>query len=472
MHPCGAYRDNSLLKVLEREPLTPDQPPLFLVHRLDRVTSGVVVMGKSNAAAAQMAGQIRDKETCKIYLARVRGRFPDPERLSRFRTITDQAALTAVQEIHLDDGRAGTKHERQAGEASCTAAKKSRNEGAPKDGAPMQASSSSGMQGECPVSHIKLAEVSGLDEITASKEVGIGWMDISNHPQCSGYSARGFRIPDATTASASSASSSSSSSSGTGLVEGGDYALVLRCPIGVISFRDGKYACEPEGRQAVSLFRCVGEYHADSDTSLVECRPLSGRTHQLRLHLQLLGCPIANDPCYGGELFYGDESRLVKAKSTLRLLRSRGMRPLSNVPHILADGDEDLLMTQKDFDDSHAKEQEAPVDGIVEGRGMTGAIREGTSVSASPSASASSVTEEENENENENENERISRICRYCHSKEALELETMLHCDGIWLHAQMYTSDSGQWGPFESAPPVWASDPFLASDAQDGAIPN
>lgn len=43
MHPCGAYRDNSLVHVLKREPLLPgNSPPLHLVHRLDRVTSGVI----------------------------------------------------------------------------------------------------------------------------------------------------------------------------------------------------------------------------------------------------------------------------------------------------------------------------------------------------------------------------------------------------------------------------------------------
>jgi len=36
---------------------------------------------------------------------------------------------------------------------------------------------------------------------------------------------------------------------------------------------------------------------------LVKCMPKTGRTHQIRVHLQHLGYPIANDPCYGGSLF-------------------------------------------------------------------------------------------------------------------------------------------------------------------------
>ncbi|CAN0300220.1 unnamed protein product, partial [Hapterophycus canaliculatus] len=40
-------------------------------------------------------------------------------------------------------------------------------------------------------------------------------------------------------------------------------------------------------------------YDAASDTSVVECTPVHGRTHQIRLHLQWAGHPIANDPCYG-----------------------------------------------------------------------------------------------------------------------------------------------------------------------------
>lgn len=35
--------------------------------------------------------------------------------------------------------------------------------------------------------------------------------------------------------------------------------------------------------------------------SLVELTPETGRTHQLRVHCEALGCPIAGDPIYGGD---------------------------------------------------------------------------------------------------------------------------------------------------------------------------
>ena len=37
------------------------------------------------------------------------------------------------------------------------------------------------------------------------------------------------------------------------------------------------------------------------DHSLLLCRPQTGRTHQIRVHLQALGCPLALDPLYGSK---------------------------------------------------------------------------------------------------------------------------------------------------------------------------
>lgn len=46
-------------------------------------------------------------------------------------------------------------------------------------------------------------------------------------------------------------------------------------------------------------------YDAKRDQSVVHCKPQTGRTHQLRVHLQYLGYPIANDPLYSQEEIWG-----------------------------------------------------------------------------------------------------------------------------------------------------------------------
>ncbi len=50
------------------------------------------------------------------------------------------------------------------------------------------------------------------------------------------------------------------------------------------------------GRQAVTLYRVVERF---SSSALLECDILTGRTHQIRVHLQWLRCPILGDAVYG-----------------------------------------------------------------------------------------------------------------------------------------------------------------------------
>lgn len=51
-----------------------------------------------------------------------------------------------------------------------------------------------------------------------------------------------------------------------------------------------------EGQRAVTEYQVLGQ---GADWSLVECRPRTGRTHQLRVHLALQGHPIRGDVVYG-----------------------------------------------------------------------------------------------------------------------------------------------------------------------------
>jgi hypothetical protein len=63
------------------------------------------------------------------------------------------------------------------------------------------------------------------------------------------------------------------------------------------NIREGTFEVSNEGKDALTKFYGV-EYHQKSDTSLVLCKPFTGRTHQIRVHLQYLKFPIANDPLY------------------------------------------------------------------------------------------------------------------------------------------------------------------------------
>lgn len=58
----------------------------------------------------------------------------------------------------------------------------------------------------------------------------------------------------------------------------------------------------PRGKPAQTLFRLL-KYDEASDSSVILCKPKTGRTHQIRLHLAYLGHPIVNDPIYNDELY-------------------------------------------------------------------------------------------------------------------------------------------------------------------------
>ena len=57
-----------------------------------------------------------------------------------------------------------------------------------------------------------------------------------------------------------------------------------------------KMAVDPEGRPAVSEWRVLAE---GRNCALLEVHILTGRTHQIRVHMRSIGHPVAGDPIYG-----------------------------------------------------------------------------------------------------------------------------------------------------------------------------
>jgi 23S rRNA pseudouridine1911/1915/1917 synthase len=74
---------------------------------------------------------------------------------------------------------------------------------------------------------------------------------------------------------------------------------VIDAPIGRSVRHPTRMAVREGGRAARTHYEVRVEYH-DPDVSLVDCRLETGRTHQIRVHLQAVGHPVVGDSVYGG----------------------------------------------------------------------------------------------------------------------------------------------------------------------------
>jgi len=74
--------------------------------------------------------------------------------------------------------------------------------------------------------------------------------------------------------------------------------------------RTGRIATkhDPAGRPAVTAYRTLA---VGQGASLVECRAVTGRLHQIRLHMDAIGCAVLGDDTYGPELVRGAAPRLA-----------------------------------------------------------------------------------------------------------------------------------------------------------------
>lgn len=80
--------------------------------------------------------------------------------------------------------------------------------------------------------------------------------------------------------------------------------LTVNAPIGVDSKDSKKMAIDPiDGKTAITIIKLIERY---KNHSLVECQLLSGRTHQIRVHLSHIGHPIIEDTLYNPYISNGE----------------------------------------------------------------------------------------------------------------------------------------------------------------------
>lgn len=111
-------------------------------------------------------------------------------------------------------------------------------------------------------------------------------------------------------------------------------------PIGRHPTKRKEMAVLSSGRNAVTHVQSLAH---NEKTSLVLLKPKTGRTHQLRVHLKHIGCPILGDPIYGSPQAQSD--RLL-----LHAYKLEFLHPITNQPmSIAAPIPEDLLSKKELF---------------------------------------------------------------------------------------------------------------------------
>lgn len=108
-------------------------------------------------------------------------------------------------------------------------------------------------------------------------------------------------------------------------------AAIIDAPIARNPNRPQTFSVQSTGKSAVTQYQTIKTIKKDGSTYiLVELKPQTGRTHQLRVHLAYIGHPIVGDPIYG----HDNGQILLHAKSLeLKLPSGREIVFEAALPH-------------------------------------------------------------------------------------------------------------------------------------------
>lgn len=328
---AGGYNFNSLLEILSHwKPDSFGPGNLFTVHRLDRLTSGLVLIAKSSALARSLGNCIMERDGCeKVYLARVKGQFPlGLEQVSPEIVDSDSPTYHPWEFRYSPpdcEGDIGdremypNKRPKHAMSPPCQYGELNEFEVKSwKGGLLTSIVTNDGDQ----KNKSSKSDFASDESKSTQSYAGLGyWMTHGSGVMAPRASLRdlitqceGVNVEEMLQKAMGSTSATDKN------IVAADQSLLwlnFACPCRIASpkngvceagdFADLKDQNDRKGIKPAQTSFALLSYDPLSDSSLVLAKPVTGRTHQIRLHLQKLGHPIANDHCYGGQLWFGDE---------------------------------------------------------------------------------------------------------------------------------------------------------------------
>jgi len=416
VHPCGGYNMQSVVNIVEKHYKDKsiegigNVDKLYTIHRLDRLTSGLLIFGKTSSAARSYSKCIMNRSCQKIYLARVAGKFPLKYR--NLKKLTSKQVLQSGLPLHGE-----WKEEVDINENENYAQKRQIGT----------------MSKDKETSHA----VSRL-----RKQYALAcWIEDQNGKHVfEDERDKNTNILEQVFQSRHSVNDWLKSVDVT--VDGNEGVdklwFHLACPTRIAKHKDG--ICEASSfddlddelymksvKPAHSSFGVVS-YDQKTDSTLLICRPYTGRTHQIRLHLQHLEHPIANDPNYGGDIWYcnPDGKRACKiAQDRLSVINNGG--DLSSNTEVDNSLGENKIKLRIDAENTERETKSSAIDvpatEIEIQNGISTAVQE----------------------KEESIHTFIERTCVWCArcrsvpSTDRAILEFIIRSQGIWLHALQYS---------------------------------
>ena len=86
----------------------------------------------------------------------------------------------------------------------------------------------------------------------------------------------------------------------------------IDAPIGRSENDRKKMAINPKGKEAITYFKVLERY---KNATLIELILKTGRTHQIRVHMDYIKHPVVNDPVYGKRKLIDDSGQCLHAKT-------------------------------------------------------------------------------------------------------------------------------------------------------------